>query len=86
MDPSDVAMSVRVGSELVASGRTSQLAWTITEQLVYLTRYLTLGPGDVVLTGAPGTFAPVKPGDVAEVSIAGIGTLTNPVGARGDSR
>jgi len=86
VDPSDVAMSVRVGSELVATGRTSQLAWTITEQLVYLTRYLTLGPGDVVLTGAPGTFAPVKPGDVAEVSIAGIGTLTNPVGARGDSR
>jgi len=86
VDPSDVAMSVRVGSELVATGRTSQLAWTITEQLVYLTRYLTLGPGDVVLTGAPGTFAPVKPGDVAEVSINGIGTLTNPVVARGDSR
>lgn len=86
LDPSDLAMSVRVGGELVASGRTSQLAWNITEQLVYLTRYLTLGPGDVVLTGAPGTFAPVKPEDVAEVSLAGLGTLANPVVSRGSSR
>ncbi len=79
-------MSVLVGGELVATAGTAELAWNITEQLVYLTRYLTLGPGDVVLTGAPGTFAPVKPGDVAELSIAGIGTLTNPVVARGTSR
>jgi 2-keto-4-pentenoate hydratase/2-oxohepta-3-ene-1,7-dioic acid hydratase in catechol pathway len=36
----------------------------------------------VILTGAPGTFAPVKPGDVSEVSLDGIGTLSNPVRAR----
>jgi 2-keto-4-pentenoate hydratase/2-oxohepta-3-ene-1,7-dioic acid hydratase in catechol pathway len=86
LDPSDVAMSVRVGGELVAAASTAQLAWNITEQLVYLTHYLTLGPGDVVLTGAPGTFAPVKPGDVAEVSLAGIGALINPIISRGTSR
>ncbi len=86
LDPSDVAMTVRVNGELVATSSTSGLAWNITEQLVYLTRYLTLGPGDVVLTGAPGTFAPVKPGDLAEVSLSGIGTLTNPVVPRGPSR
>ena len=86
LDPSDVAMSVRVGGELVATAGTARLAWNITEQLVYLTRYLTLGPGDVVLTGAPGTFAPVEPGDVAEVSLTGIGALTNPIISRGTSR
>lgn len=86
LDPSDVAMSVRVGGELVAAGSTAGLAWTIAEQLVYLTRYLTLGPGDVVLTGAPGTFAPVEAGDIAAISLAGIGTLTNPVVSRGPSR
>ena len=86
LDPSDVAMSVRVGGEVVATGSTAGLAWDITEQLVYLTRYLTLGPGDVVLTGAPGTFAPVKPGAIAAVSLAGIGTLSNPVVSRGPSR
>lgn len=79
LDPSDVAMTVRVNGEVAAESTTARLAWNITEQLVYLTRYLTLGPGDIVLTGAPGTFVPVKPGDVAAVSLAGIGTLTNPV-------
>ena len=49
--------------------------------MVYLTRYLPLGPGDVILTGAPGTFAPVKPGDHSEVSLAGIGSLGNPYAA-----
>jgi 2-keto-4-pentenoate hydratase/2-oxohepta-3-ene-1,7-dioic acid hydratase in catechol pathway len=86
LSPDDVAMTVRVNGQTVATASTAQLAWNVTEQLVYLTRYLTLGPGDVVLTGAPGTFAPVQPGDVAEVSLAGIGALANPVVARGAAR
>ena len=86
LDPGDVAMTVRVNGAVVAESTTARLAWDITEQLVYLTRYLTLGPGDVVLTGAPGTFAPVKPGDVAEVSLAGIGPLANPVVSKGSVR
>ena len=78
LDSSDVAMSVRINGRTVASASTRQLAWDITEQLVYLTRYLPLGPGDVVLTGAPGTFHPVKPGDLVEVALGGIGSLANP--------
>jgi 2-keto-4-pentenoate hydratase/2-oxohepta-3-ene-1,7-dioic acid hydratase in catechol pathway len=62
-----------------ARATTAQPAWDITEQLVYLTTYLTPGPGDIVLTGAPGTFAPVEPGDHSTITLAGIGTLTNPV-------
>jgi 2-keto-4-pentenoate hydratase/2-oxohepta-3-ene-1,7-dioic acid hydratase in catechol pathway len=53
------------------------------EQLTYLTRYMRLGPGDVVLTGCPGTVAPVKPGDQAVVAIDGIGELSNPVRTQG---
>jgi len=82
LDNGAVSMEVRVNDEIVASASTSQLAWNITEQLVYLTRYLTLGPGDIVLTGAPGTFAPVKPGDQGSITLGGIGTLSNPVGTR----
>ena len=82
MDDSAVPMTVRVNGEVVASACTAQLAWNITEQLVYLTQFLALGPGDVILTGAPGTFATVKPGDLSEVSLDGIGTLSNPVRSR----
>jgi 2-keto-4-pentenoate hydratase/2-oxohepta-3-ene-1,7-dioic acid hydratase in catechol pathway len=51
-------------------------------QLVQLTRYLTLRPGDVVLTGSAATFAPVKPGDRAEITLDGIGTRADPVRSR----
>lgn len=82
LDDSAVPITVRVNGHVVAEASTAQLAWNVTEQLVYLTRYLTLGPGDVVLTGAPATFAPVKPGDRTEITLDGIGTLTNPVRSR----
>jgi len=79
LDPASVPLTVSVNGEHIASADTAQLAYTVTEQLVYLTSYLTLGPGDIVLTGCPGTFAPVKPGDISTVSIDGIGVLSNPV-------
>ena len=40
---------------------------------------MTLLPGDVILTGTPAGVGPMQPGDKVEVSIEGIGTLTNPV-------
>lgn len=82
LDAASVPIDVTVNGQSSARAGTGQLAWNITEQLVYLTSYLTLGPGDVVLTGAPGTFVPVKPGDDAQVTIGGIGTLSNPVRSR----
>ena len=82
LDGGAVPITVRVNGSVVAEASTAQLAWNVTEQLVYLTRYLTLQPGDVVLTGSPATFAPVQPGDRAEITQAGIGTQANPVNGR----
>jgi 2-keto-4-pentenoate hydratase/2-oxohepta-3-ene-1,7-dioic acid hydratase in catechol pathway len=79
LDPTCVPMTVQVNGIQVAAADTAQLAWNITDQLVYLTGYLTLGPGDILLTGCPGTYAPVKRGDRSTLAIAGIGTLSNPV-------
>ena len=45
----------------------------------YITRVMTLLPGDVVLTGTPAGIGPVLPGDRVTVEIEGIGGLTNPV-------
>lgn len=82
LDSGAVPMTVQLNGETVAQANTAQLAWNITEQLVYLTSYLALGPGDIVLTGAPGTFSPAKPGDQSDITLGGIGTLSNPVRIR----
>jgi 2-keto-4-pentenoate hydratase/2-oxohepta-3-ene-1,7-dioic acid hydratase in catechol pathway len=82
LDPSAVPITVRVNGEDEVSANTAQLAWGITEQPVYLTSYLSLGPADIVLTGVHGTFFPVTPGDHSEVALDGIGPLSNPVRAR----
>jgi 2-keto-4-pentenoate hydratase/2-oxohepta-3-ene-1,7-dioic acid hydratase in catechol pathway len=82
LDASGVPITVSVNGADRAAASTGQLAWNVTEQLVYLTSYLSLGPGDIVLTGAPGTFAAVKPGDHGEITLDGIGVLSNPIRAR----
>lgn len=85
LDGQPVALRTEVldldGTERVAEGSTADLAWTVREQLVYLTAHLTLGPGDVVLTGAPGTSLPVRPGSRVRVHVDGVGTLHHPAHA-----
>ena len=71
-------MAVEIDGRTLARAATSQPAWTITEQLVYLS----LGPGDIVLTDAPGTYAAVTPGHRRSITLTGIGTLSNPVRGR----
>ena len=81
VDPDDLAITVLVNDEVVAESSSKALAWSIDEQLVYLSSHLELGPGDVILTGSPRTAAPVESGDSAEIRIDGLGSLRNPVGS-----
>lgn len=78
LDPDHVHIDVRLDGDTVASANTDDLAWKISEQLVCLTRYLTLGPGDALLTGSPFTWAALTPGQRTDITIDGIGTLSNP--------
>jgi len=43
----------------------------------YVSRYVTLLPGDVIYTGTPGTTKPMAPGDLIEIEVEGVGTLRN---------
>ena len=61
LDSGEVPIDRSVNGVTVAEASTQQLAWNMSEQLVYLTRYLTLGPGDVVLTGCPSRSARSNP-------------------------
>jgi 2-keto-4-pentenoate hydratase/2-oxohepta-3-ene-1,7-dioic acid hydratase in catechol pathway len=83
LDVSDLAISVEVDGELRQSGRTSQMIFSIPEVVSYISHAFTLLPGDVILTGTPAGVGPLPPGCTVEVTVEGIGTLSNRVMARG---
>ena len=79
LDPSDLAIEVRVNGELRQTGRTSQFLFSIAEVLAFITKDITLEAHDLVLTGTPAGVGNLSVGDVVEVEIEGIGVLSNPV-------
>lgn len=60
-------------------GTTAQMIFSIPQLLSHISRIMTLDAGDLVLTGTPAGVGPLKPGDVVEVEIPGVGILSNPV-------
>ncbi|HEY5788865.1 MAG TPA: fumarylacetoacetate hydrolase family protein [Microlunatus sp.] len=78
-DPEHTSIRVFVNEELRADSGTQKLPSTIAASLAYVTAWVPLGPGDVIMTGAPGTAVAVRPGDVVRIVVDGIGTLENPV-------
>lgn len=78
-DPENVEIIVEVNGAVVASSGTFNLPSRVVDTLVYVTRWMTLEPGDVVMTGSPNTAAVVAPGDEVAITIPEIGTLRNTV-------
>jgi 2-keto-4-pentenoate hydratase/2-oxohepta-3-ene-1,7-dioic acid hydratase in catechol pathway len=80
LDPLErLAVISRVNGEVRQAGFTSDLVFGVAEILEFITRVMTLLPGDVVLTGTPSGVGPVEPGDVMEIEVDGIGVLANRV-------
>ena len=75
----DLLLQTRLNGEVVQSQRTKDLIFDVATVVSYISRYVTLDPGDVIYTGTPGTTRPIKPGDVVEVELEGVGTLRNRV-------
>src|SRR4051794_37080793 len=78
-DPADLEITCTVDDELRQSGRTSQLLFDIPRLVSYISGIMTLLPGDVVLTGTPSGVGPIRAGQRVDVTIEGLGTLSNPV-------
>ncbi|MCW2823276.1 MAG: 2-hydroxyhepta-2,4-diene,7-dioate isomerase [Aeromicrobium sp.] len=83
-DPSNVRVTTELGGELKQDGRTSDMVFTVPDVIAYVSSFMTLLPGDVILTGTPDGVGPMVVGDQVSVSVEGIGTLTNPVVSRND--
>jgi 2-keto-4-pentenoate hydratase/2-oxohepta-3-ene-1,7-dioic acid hydratase in catechol pathway len=71
---------VRINGEMAIRFRTGELIHDLADHLVEISRYCTLHPGDIVLLGTDGPTTPsLRPGDVVEVEVSGLGVLRNPV-------
>lgn len=79
IDLVDVPITLSVNGAELAAGSTADLARSVVEVLVYITSFMTLGPGDVVLTGAPGEVARIRSGDSVGVQAPSLGRLENVV-------
>jgi 2-keto-4-pentenoate hydratase/2-oxohepta-3-ene-1,7-dioic acid hydratase in catechol pathway len=75
----NLLLQTRLNGEVVQKQNTSDLLFDCPAIVSFTSRYVTLGPGDVIYTGTPGSTRKMKPGDVVEVDIEGIGVLKNPV-------
>ncbi len=82
LEVSDIEVQCRVNGEIRQTGRTSQMVFSVEFLVRYISRQMTLVPGDLIATGTPAGVSKLEPGDVCEVVIEGIGTLSNPVEAK----
>lgn len=79
VDPSKLDIECRVNGKTVQKSNTSNLIFPAKWLVSWLSQRMTLQEGDVILTGTPSGVAHVKPGDVIEVEIEGLGVLQNTV-------
>ncbi|MGQ0642151.1 MAG: fumarylacetoacetate hydrolase family protein [Gemmatimonadaceae bacterium] len=75
----DLLLQTRLNGEVVQSERTKDLIFNVSKIVSYVSRYVTLEPGDVIYTGTPQTTRAIKDGDVLEVEVEGVGILRNRV-------
>lgn len=81
LDASDLAIQTRVNGAVKQSSRTSEMVFSPAFLVAYVSRMMTLLPGDLILTGTPAGIGPLAPGDSIEIEIEKIGILKNRVSA-----
>ncbi|MBV9242272.1 MAG: fumarylacetoacetate hydrolase family protein [Acidobacteria bacterium] len=79
LDVTDLRITTRVNGEIKQDSRTSKMVFPVDFLIRYISRMMTLLPGDVIATGTPSGVSKMSPGDLCEVEIEGIGVLMNRV-------
>lgn len=85
-DPQQLRVSLKLNGETLQDGNTSDMIFPVSRLIAHLTQLMTLKPGDLIFTGTPAGVGLardpqvfLKPGDIVEVTIDKLGTLSNPV-------
>lgn len=79
LDPADALISCRVNGEIRQMASTRDMVFTVPQLVAFISSVMSLLPGDVILTGTPAGLGPLEAGDQVEITIEGIGSLSNPV-------
>ena len=79
----DLTVITRVNGVEKQRGSAADMVFSIPTVLAYISRVMTLEPGDLVATGTPAGVAPLAPGDIVEIEIPGISRVSNGVVAEG---
>lgn len=79
LNPNDLKIECLVNGQVRQSSHTSQLLFDVPTIVSFVSKVMTLLPGDMIMTGTPAGVGPLKAGDEVEVRIEGIGSLRNPV-------
>jgi 2-keto-4-pentenoate hydratase/2-oxohepta-3-ene-1,7-dioic acid hydratase in catechol pathway len=79
LDATNLNVAVRVNGLVKQSGNTNQMVFPVAELVRYISKQMTLLPGDIIATGTPSGVSRLRDGDTVEVEIEGIGILSNPV-------
>ena len=75
----DLQLELRLNGQTKQKQRTRDMVHGVADAVSFISRFVTLEPGDLIFTGTPGTTGPIQPGDVVEVEIEGVGILKNTV-------
>ena len=75
VNPDKLRLRTRLNGKIVQESSTSKMIMSVAELVAFISEYMTLLPGDVVVTGTPAGIGPLQGGDKVEVSIEGIGVL-----------
>ena len=78
-DPDNVTVEAHLNGERRQHGNTNNMVFGVRRLIAFISEVMTLLPGDVISTGTPSGIGPMRPGDVVEVRVEGIGTLRNRV-------
>jgi 2-keto-4-pentenoate hydratase/2-oxohepta-3-ene-1,7-dioic acid hydratase in catechol pathway len=78
-EAADALITCHVNGDLRQMTSTRDMVFSISQLIAFASSVMTLEPGDLILTGTPAGVSPLAPGDTVEVTIEGIGSLSNPV-------
>ena len=83
VDYNNLLLQARLNGKVMQSQRTRDLVYDSASLVSYISRYVTLKPGDMIFTGTPGTTSAMQPGDVIEIELENVGVLRNTIGRKG---
>jgi 2-keto-4-pentenoate hydratase/2-oxohepta-3-ene-1,7-dioic acid hydratase in catechol pathway len=78
-DLANLTVVTRVNGEERQRGSSADMVFSIPALLAYISRIMTLEPGDIVATGTPAGVGRLEPGDIVEVEVEGLSRVSNPV-------